>query len=223
MSCTEQRAPYRTDLAAMFERVEMEAGVDGFVADILLSSSTSGARMLLEIAVTHPCDETKISSGLPIIEINIRSENAANRLRDGIDAASSCTLSHNLPSPDAAPHLCTTPCPATVLAVLLYENGSLVFGTGDRNRERGTDPVRSAPRDAYDCRCSARASDKAVENGPRASGRFHDPASLRVWSVCQILPALPEQRRTRERSRRLLRRQGPRGLDVVKCDRLHRL
>ncbi len=123
VSCTGQRAPYGTDLAAMFDRVELEAGVDGFVADILLSSSKSGARMLLEIAVTHPCDEPKISSGLPIIEISILSEDAANSLREGINAASGGTLCHNLPSPEAAPHLCTTPCHATGLALLLYKNG----------------------------------------------------------------------------------------------------
>lgn len=123
LSCTAQRAPYETDLAAMFDRAEIEAGVDGFVADILLTSSRSGARMLLEIAVTHPCDESKISSGLQIIEIGIRSEDEASRLCERIDAMSNDTLCHNLPSPDAAPHLCTTPCLATGLALLLYENG----------------------------------------------------------------------------------------------------
>ncbi|WP_322889932.1 MULTISPECIES: hypothetical protein [unclassified Yoonia] len=123
ISCTTQSAPYRTDLAAMFDRAEMEVGVDGFVADILLSSSRSDARLLLEIAVTHPCEETKIASGLPIIEIEIWNEDAAIGLWEGIDAASRSNLYHNIPSPDAAPHLCTTPCPATGLAVLLYESG----------------------------------------------------------------------------------------------------
>ncbi|AUH66877.1 hypothetical protein CX676_21545 (plasmid) [Paracoccus zhejiangensis] len=148
LSCTAQHAPYATDLASMFERVEIEAGVDGFVADILLTSSKSGARMLLEIAVTHPCEKAKISSGLPIVEINIQSENAVNRLRDGIDAASSHVLSHNLPGPDAAPHLCATPCPATGLAVLLYENGKAWYSEleiGTQNAEQTlSDPRLSA-------------------------------------------------------------------------------
>jgi hypothetical protein len=139
LSCTAQRAPHKTDLAAMFDRVEIEAGVDGFVADILLTSSRSGARMLLEIAVTHPCDETKISSGLPMIEIRIWSEDAANRLREGIDGTSPDSLFHNLPSPEAAPHLCTIPCLATGLVVLLYENGKawyseVAIGTEDEDQ-----------------------------------------------------------------------------------------
>jgi hypothetical protein len=123
LPCTARRAPFGTDLSTIFDQVAVEAGVDGFVADILLSSSRSDARMLLEIVVTHPCDETKIESGLPIIEVSIRDEDAANRLRDGIDAASRHTRCHNLPIPDRAPHLCTTPCLATGLALLLYENG----------------------------------------------------------------------------------------------------
>lgn len=136
LSCTAQRAPYGTDLATMFDQVAVEAGVGGFIADILLSSSRSDARMLLEIAVTHPCDENKTSSGLPIIEIGILNEEAANRLRDGIDAASRHTRCHNLPSPDTAPHLCTTPCTAQGLALLLYQSGKawyseLRIGTPD--------------------------------------------------------------------------------------------
>lgn len=153
LSCTAQRAPYGTDLAAMFDRVEVEAGVDGFVADILLSSSSSGAHMLVEIAVTHPCEETKISSGLPIIEIDIRSEDAANRLREGIDAASRDTLCHNLPSPDAAPHLCTTPCPATGLVVLLYENGKAWYSElaiGTQNEEQILSDLRLVTHEIVD-------------------------------------------------------------------------
>lgn len=123
LPCTGRHAPFGTDLSTMFDKVAVEAGVNGFVADILLSSSRSDARMLIEIVVTHPCDEAKIASGLPIIEVSIQDEDAASRLRDGIDAASRHTRCHNLPIPETAPHLCKTPCSATGLALLLYENG----------------------------------------------------------------------------------------------------
>jgi hypothetical protein len=138
-SCTAKRAPYGTDLTTMFDQVAVEAGVDGFIADILLSSSKSDARMLLEIAVTHPCDETKISSGLPIIEIDIQNEDAANRLRNGIDTGFRYTRCHNLPNPDTAPHLCTTPCSANGLALLLYKSGKVWYselGIGTRDEEQ---------------------------------------------------------------------------------------
>lgn len=138
-SCTAKRAPYGTDLTTMFDQVAVEAGVDGFIADILLSSGKSDARMLLEIAVTHPCDETKISSGLPIIEIEIQNEDAANRLRDGIDTSFRCTRCHNLPNPDTAPHLCKTPCSANGLALLLYKSGKVWYSeleVGTRDEEQ---------------------------------------------------------------------------------------
>mgnify|MGYP001627753691 CR=1 FL=1 len=127
LTCTGKTAPFQVDLAAMFDRVEMEAGAGGFVADVLLSSTASGARMLLEVAVSHPCDAEKIASGLQIIEIEIGSEEAAARLAHGIDATGGTAICHNLPDPEPAPYLCSSPCTATALIALLYSSGKVWY------------------------------------------------------------------------------------------------
>lgn len=127
LTCTGKSEPFEIDLVAMFDRVELEAGAGGFVADVLLSSEASDQRMLLEVAVFHPCEEDKIASGLPIVEIEIRSEDAAGRLAGGIDATSGWTRCHNLPDPEPAPHRCTTPCTATGLIALLYDSGKVWY------------------------------------------------------------------------------------------------
>lgn len=136
LACTGKRAALETDLAAMFDRVEMEAGAGGFVADVLLSSRASGERMLLEVAVSHSCDEEKIASGLPIVEIDIRSEEAAARLARGIDTTSGWTRCHNLHDPEPVPHRCTTPCTATALVALLYENGKVWYSETEIGKEK---------------------------------------------------------------------------------------
>lgn len=127
LTCTGQSAPFAVDLAARFDRVELESGVEGFVADVLLTSEVSGERMLLEVAVSHPCEERKLASGLPIIEIMINSEDAAGRLAYGMDTTSNSIFCHNLPDPEPAQHRCTTPCAATGLIALLYDSGKVWY------------------------------------------------------------------------------------------------
>lgn len=66
----------KIDLHSIYDTCQEEVGYKGFIADLLLTSSKEPERtpMFLEIAVTHKCDEEKINSGIPIIEIDVQEE-----------------------------------------------------------------------------------------------------------------------------------------------------
>ena len=58
-----------------YDNCEEEVTIDGFIADLLLTSNSfHRPPILLEVAVTHPLEEEKMNSGLRIIEIPIKSE-----------------------------------------------------------------------------------------------------------------------------------------------------
>lgn len=123
ITCTNQQVPVQENLAARFDRIDMEKGVNGFVADILLSSKVTTESLLLEIVVTHHCDDAKIASGLGIIEITIRTEEHIEQLKRGLDATSESVQYHNA---TPQPHIhqnCDTPCKANGLMLLLFRNG----------------------------------------------------------------------------------------------------
>lgn len=64
------------DLKKKYDTATIEAPINGFVADVLLSNSKNStiAPTLLEICVTHKCEDEKRNMGLPIIEIKIQRE-----------------------------------------------------------------------------------------------------------------------------------------------------
>lgn len=62
------------DLTKVFDQIELEKRSDSFQPDIRLFSSTTDHQMFIEIAVTHPCDQKKIESGVRIIEIKLQQE-----------------------------------------------------------------------------------------------------------------------------------------------------
>lgn len=74
--CRNEFATHRIDLKMYYDTCTEEASINGFVADLLLTDSKNPQRepILIEVCVTHPCDEYKIQSGLRIIEIKIREE-----------------------------------------------------------------------------------------------------------------------------------------------------
>ena len=66
------------DLKDYYDTATIEGGYDGFVADVLLTSSSHNRRpVFLEVAVTHPCTEEKIASGHKIIELFVSCEDDA--------------------------------------------------------------------------------------------------------------------------------------------------
>lgn len=72
------------DLKRYYDQCLIESPIQGYVADILLCDSTQriSTPVLIEIKVSHKCDEKKIHSGLKIIEIEINDEEDVSRLMD---------------------------------------------------------------------------------------------------------------------------------------------
>lgn len=67
------------DLKKYYDTAIVEGSYDGFVADVLLTSSTHPNRrpVFLEVVVTHQCSKEKIASGNKIVEIFVREEKDA--------------------------------------------------------------------------------------------------------------------------------------------------
>lgn len=123
ITCTNQQLPFTEDLASRFDCIDIEKGVNGFVADILLSSRATGDTMLVEVAVTHQCDDAKVASGLAIVEIMIRTEDQIEQLKLGLDTTSGPVRNHNATPLSPIRQNCTAPCGASGLALLLFRNG----------------------------------------------------------------------------------------------------
>ena len=69
---------YEYDLKEYYDTATIEGGYDGFVADVLLTSSSHYRRpVFLEVAVTHLCTEEKKASGHKIIELFVSCEDDA--------------------------------------------------------------------------------------------------------------------------------------------------
>lgn len=64
------------DLKEVYDTCSIEKGINGFIADLILSDSTKQDKspILVEICVSHKSTIEKINSGLRIIEIKIESE-----------------------------------------------------------------------------------------------------------------------------------------------------
>jgi len=72
--------PFNYDLTKKFDLVRLETKIEEYVADVLVSSTELDRDILFEIVVTHACTEEKLNSGLPIIEIEIKSDLDIERL-----------------------------------------------------------------------------------------------------------------------------------------------
>lgn len=72
------------NLSDVFDNWEYEKAVGKYRADILLSSSKHDYKVMIEIKVTHGLTIDKISSGIPIIEINIQNQEDIEHLKSGI-------------------------------------------------------------------------------------------------------------------------------------------
>lgn len=77
--CLEEFSTNKVDLKKYYDACTEEAPIKGYIADILLTNSKNAniEPTLIEVFVSHPCDEEKRNSGLHIIEIKIRNEQDA--------------------------------------------------------------------------------------------------------------------------------------------------
>ncbi len=80
------------ELKHLYDTCSIEKGINGFIADLILSSSEYPDRppIIIEIFVKHKSSEEKIKSGLRIIEIKIQSE------KDISDILDSCSISEKV-------------------------------------------------------------------------------------------------------------------------------
>ena len=85
--CREEFSTNKVDLKEYYDTCTEEAPIKGYIADILLSNSKNAniEPTLIEVCVSHPCDEEKRNSGLHIIEIRIKDEqNAIDLQKDEV-------------------------------------------------------------------------------------------------------------------------------------------
>jgi hypothetical protein len=69
------------DLTQWFDSATEEGQFQAFRPDVLLMSSKNGRPMFVEIAVTHPCEQIKIHSGIRILEFTVASDNDIASIR----------------------------------------------------------------------------------------------------------------------------------------------
>ncbi|WP_139015777.1 competence protein CoiA family protein [Ensifer aridi] len=111
------------DLTRHFDSVQEEAAVRGFVADVLLTSSKSNKELLIEVAVTHRCEPSKISSGLRIVEVSVNNEDQIDALVTGIDVRSNNVATHNLIPLKPLRADCLSSCGTELTAFFVYKSG----------------------------------------------------------------------------------------------------
>ena len=73
-----RKEDYELNLYDYYDTCTEEGPYGGFVADLLLTSSQKESRqpLFIEICVTHQCEQSKIDSGIKIIEVYIRNEDS---------------------------------------------------------------------------------------------------------------------------------------------------
>ena len=85
-NCHKEHEINQVDLKEFYDTCTIEATIKGFVADLLLTNSKNPniQPTLIEICVTHPCEDEKKQSELKIIEISIKTEkDIENLFSDG--------------------------------------------------------------------------------------------------------------------------------------------
>ncbi len=122
------------NLVALFDVVDAEAPVGGFVADVLLRSSRTDEKLLVELAVTHRCEPAKLASGLRIVEVLISMEEDLLQLRTGLDARTPSVSAYNLKEPPPITDNCSGRCGQEISAFHVYESGKSRIETGPPQR-----------------------------------------------------------------------------------------
>ncbi|MEE3485262.1 MAG: competence protein CoiA family protein [Bacteroidales bacterium] len=81
-SCIESIDNYQIDLKEYYDKATIESPIKEFIADVLLTNSKDSKipPILLEIRVTHACEQEKLDSKLKIIEFHVKKESDINIL-----------------------------------------------------------------------------------------------------------------------------------------------
>ncbi|HDZ53518.1 hypothetical protein LCGC14_0044740 [marine sediment metagenome] len=132
--CSKPEAPEVFDLTQWLDTAAEEVGVGGFIADVLLTKGGEGARLLIEIEVSHPCAPEKLASGLPILETKVSSEKDIARLRTGITIDSDRGRGFNLsPLSERFVDRCSA-CPKEETVFIIYRSGKVQMTSQSRQR-----------------------------------------------------------------------------------------
>lgn len=125
------RCPFRQfreiDLTRWFDTAELEQSHDGFVADILLRGSRLESPLLVEIDVTHSCDEVKIASGHRILELRIERDEQIAELRSAVITVgmNEGHRAHNFRTKVLCKPFCAGECPRKVGVMVVHSTGRL--------------------------------------------------------------------------------------------------
>ena len=122
------------DLTQYFDQIKEESRVDGFVADVLLTSSKTDEKLLIEINVTHACEPEKLDSGLRIAEVKITTEDEAHALEDGITEFNEKTNFYNFRRQAPKPVPCNSECGHVVAVFHVVKSGKAFMQTDHPER-----------------------------------------------------------------------------------------
>jgi hypothetical protein len=135
--CKRERGVRPIDLTRYFDTATVEAGVDGFVADVLLSSSVTGEKLLIEIVVSHECTPEKVASGRRILEIGIHEEVDLALLSTGVDTRRYWYRLHNFKQQPANQVSCGGRCDRELAAFNVFASGKSFIKVGSAREIAG--------------------------------------------------------------------------------------
>lgn len=161
VTCLHPPGSVSYDLTKFFDTIEEERKTDGYIADVLLSSSKTGQRLLIEIKITHSCSPEKISSGQRIIEIDIKSEEDMSLFASGLDVRDTRLSAYNLKEPDTESVSCNRNCGTNTEAFHVYQSGKVFM---QRDHPSNVEKVMARPSTIY-TRLTNQQTDDGL-NGP---------------------------------------------------------
>lgn len=123
--CEQSPSLQKFDLTSSFDRIQEEVAADGFIADVLLYSSNTDSKLLIEMKVSHGCTPEKLASGLRIIEIEINSEASMDAFGSGLDTSDNRLSTYNFKPllPEELP--CRFDCGRKLRAFHVFRNGEV--------------------------------------------------------------------------------------------------
>lgn len=117
----------RVDLTRFYDKIEIEKPTNGFIPDILLSSSNGKQILFIEIAVTHPCDEKKINSKNKILEFEIKSEDDLKIFKEHtIDTRLPNIMTYNFRSKEIS-NICNSQCENEIAVFIVYQSKKCII------------------------------------------------------------------------------------------------
>jgi hypothetical protein len=135
--CSKPDAPEAFDLTRWLDEASEEVGIGGFVADVLLTKRGQQVQLLVEIEVTHPCEQEKLASGLPIAEVKVISETDIEDLLRGITIDCDRGQGFNLSSLAERKTKTCSECPHEETAFIIHRSGKLQMASQTRRRLSG--------------------------------------------------------------------------------------